>query len=463
MAGLGTYFVLLMMVSAFLLWRGKLYTARWILWALLLSFPLPYIANTAGWMTAELGRQPWLIYGLMRTSEGFSNNVSASNGLFTLLGFMGLYAVISVLFLVLVYREIAHGPQRRCGYELPKHSRSAKGKVRQMGFIWFWLVAVMIVGYVVLDGFDLGVGVLHLFLVRNEAERQTTLRSIGPVWDGNEVWLLAGGGTLYFAFPLLYASAFSGFYLPLMIVLWLLILRGVSLELRNHIDVGVWRALLDGVFGLSSALLTIFFGAALANVIRGVPLGDGSYFFLPLWTNWQPGPNPGILDWYTVIGGLVALVALTMHGALWLTIKTEGGLQQRARATVRILWFALLLLTIGSLVATISVRPSSLHNYYAHPIIFAVPVLVAACLGGHSLLQPARQGSGSIPLLGWISGLHDGGCGGGIVPRRSAVNQRSKSRHHRRQGAFGPTHSSRGTGVVGIWHADGVWLFHPRL
>ena len=200
-----------------------------------------------------------------------------------------------------------------------------------MGFIWFWLVAVMIVGYVVLDGFDLGVGVLHLFLVRNEAERQATLHSIGPVWDGNEVWLLAGGGTLYFAFPLLYASAFSGFYLPLMIVLWLLILRGVSLELRNHLDVGVWRALLDGVFGLASALLTIFFGAALANVLRGVPLQPDGYFFLPLWTNWQPGPHPGILDWYTVIGGLVALVALTLHGALWLTIKTSGELEQRAR------------------------------------------------------------------------------------------------------------------------------------
>ena len=107
-----------------------------------------------------------------------------------------------------------------------------------MGFLWFWLVAVMIVGYVVLDGFDLGVGVLHLFLVRTEAERRSRCLH-RPVWDGNEVWLLAGGGTLYFAFPLLYASAFSGFYLPLMIVLWLLVLRGVSLELRNHIDVGV--------------------------------------------------------------------------------------------------------------------------------------------------------------------------------------------------------------------------------
>jgi cytochrome d ubiquinol oxidase subunit II len=249
-----------------------------------------------------------------------------------------------------------------------------------MGFLWFWLVAVMIVGYVVLDGFDLGVGVLHLFLVRNEAERKATLASIGPVWDGNEVWLLAGGGTLYFAFPLLYASAFSGFYLPLMIVLWLLILRGVSLEIRNHLDVGVWQSLLDGVFGLASALLAIFYGAALANVLRGVPLQADGYFFLPLWTNWQPGVSPGILDWYTVIGGLVALVALTMHGALWLVLKTSGELEQRARRIVTPLWALLVLLTLVSLAATILVRPASLDNYFHYPVTFVVPVGVVASL-----------------------------------------------------------------------------------
>ncbi|HEX4759087.1 MAG TPA: cytochrome d ubiquinol oxidase subunit II [Terracidiphilus sp.] len=251
-----------------------------------------------------------------------------------------------------------------------------------MGVIWFWLVAVMIVGYVVLDGFDLGVGVLHLFLVRTEAERRATLGSIGPVWDGNEVWLLAGGGTLYFAFPLLYASAFSGFYLPLMIVLWLLILRGVSLELRNHLDMGVWRSLLDGLFGLSSALLTIFYGAALANVLRGVPLQADGYFFLPLWTNWKPGPHPGILDWYTVIGGLVALVALTMHGALWLIIKISSELQRRAQRLVTPLWCILLVLTVISLMATIDVRPESLNNYFVHPATFIVPVGVILSLAG---------------------------------------------------------------------------------
>jgi cytochrome d ubiquinol oxidase subunit II len=260
-----------------------------------------------------------------------------------------------------------------------------------MGFIWFWLVAVMIVGYVVLDGFDLGVGVLHLFLVRNETDRRTTLASIGPVWDGNEVWLLAGGGTLYFAFPLLYASAFSGFYLPLMIVLWLLILRGVSLELRNHIDVGVWRALLDGLFGLASALLAIFYGAALANVLRGVPLQPDGFFFLPLWTNWQPGPHPGILDWYTVIGGLVALVSLTLHGALWLTIKTSGELAERARRIVTPLWGVLVALTLVSLGATIAVRPASLDNYFKYPFTFVVPVGVVASLAGIWLLNRKGQ------------------------------------------------------------------------
>src|SRR5579871_3004598 len=126
-----------------------------------------------------------------------------------------------------------------------------------MLMLWFLIVCVMIALYVVLDGFDLGVGVLYLFVARTEEERQTLIRSIGPVWDGNEVWLLAGGGTLYFAFPLLYASGFSGFYLPLMIVLWLLILRGLSIEFRNHIDSLVWKPFWDVVFGGSSAFLAI--------------------------------------------------------------------------------------------------------------------------------------------------------------------------------------------------------------
>jgi cytochrome d ubiquinol oxidase subunit II len=251
-----------------------------------------------------------------------------------------------------------------------------------MGFIWFWLVAVMLVAYVVLDGFDLGVGILHPLLARTDEEKQLMLRSIGPVWDGNEVWLLAGGGTLYFAFPLLYASAFSGFYLALMIVLWLLIMRGLGVELRMHMETGVWRAFFDGLFFVASLLLTVFYGAALANVIRGVPLGEDGYFFLPLWTNWRVGPAPGILDWYTVIGSVVALVALSLHGALYLAVKTEAGLQQRSRVAARALWIALLFLTIVSLPASVTARPDTLDNYRMYPVLLVAPVVVLLALAG---------------------------------------------------------------------------------
>ncbi len=251
-----------------------------------------------------------------------------------------------------------------------------------MGFLWFWLVVVMLVAYVVLDGFDLGVGILYPFLARTENDRQLMLRAIGPVWDGNEVWLVAGGGTLYFAFPLLYASAFSGFYLALVIVLWLLIMRGASIELRMQIDGRVWRSFFDGLFFISSALLATFFGAAMANVIRGVPLADDGYFFLPLWTNWQVGQQPGILDWYTVTGGGVALVALAIHGALYIAVKTEAELQQRARLLVQRIWGGLLGVTAISLVATMIARPDSLNNYRAYPAAFLIPVLVLLALFG---------------------------------------------------------------------------------
>jgi cytochrome d ubiquinol oxidase subunit II len=238
----------------------------------------------------------------------------------------------------------------------------------------------MLGAYVVLDGFDLGVGIVYLFVAKTEQERQHALRAIGPVWDGNEVWLLAAAGTLFFAFPLLYASAFSGFYLPLMIVLWLFILRGVSIELRNHSHDHLLRTLFDSLFSFASVLLAVFFGAALANVIRGVPIGPDGYFFLPLWTDWRTGPHPGILDWYTVIGAVLALLALGMHGSLYLALKTEGDMEQRAFGQARKLWLAVLSVTLFSLPATVVARPNSLQNYRTHPMDFLAPVVVIASL-----------------------------------------------------------------------------------
>ena len=263
-------------------------------------------------------------------------------------------------------------------------------------FIWFWLVAIMITVYVVLDGFDLGAGVLHFLIAKTDQERRTLIRTVGPVWDGNEVWLIAGGGTLFFAFPVLYASGFSGFYLPLTIVLWLLILRGIGIELRTHLDSTVWRGFFDGCFAFSSLLLTIFFGAALGNVIRGVPLGKDGYFFLPLWTNWNVGPQPGVLDWYTVIAGVVALVALTLHGAHYVALKTAGDLNLRARRVAAVLWPVLVLMTMVSLWATLSIRPELLKNYRQYPVLLIVPAAVAASLAAVLLCRKRSNDKGAF-------------------------------------------------------------------
>ncbi len=262
-----------------------------------------------------------------------------------------------------------------------------------METLWFMIVAVMVAAYVVLDGFDLGAGVIYLGVAKTAAERQAIMRAIGPVWDGNEVWLLAAGGTLYFAFPLLYASSFSGFYLPLMIVLWLLMLRGIGIELRAHMDNPVWRGFFEFVFCASSVLLTIFFGAALGNVVRGVPLGEDHYFFEPLWTNFRVGTNNGILDWYTVLTGVMALVTLTAHGSLYVAIKTESDLNRRARAVAQWAWPFQLLLTIVGLIATVSIRPGVLDNYKHHAVGFLIPVIVFGSLAVmmHAMLKRADK------------------------------------------------------------------------
>jgi cytochrome bd ubiquinol oxidase subunit II len=249
-----------------------------------------------------------------------------------------------------------------------------------MSTIWFMIVAVMVAIYVLLDGFDLGAGAVHLLVAKTDEERRTVIRAIGPVWDGNEVWLLAAGGTLYFAFPLLYASSFSGFYLPLMMVLWLLMLRAIGIELRSHVQERVWQGFFDTIFGVSSILLAIFFGAALGNVVRGVPLNAEGYFFEPLWTNWRVGAQNGILDWYTVLCGVVALVTLLVHGSLYLATKTEGELNTRVRRVASFLWPVQVLLTIFSLIATVYAVPHVLENYSKWPIGYLVPAIVIGSL-----------------------------------------------------------------------------------
>jgi cytochrome bd ubiquinol oxidase subunit II len=254
--------------------------------------------------------------------------------------------------------------------------------------LWFVFVALMIAMYVLLDGFDLGAGAIHLVAARDDRERRKIIRAIGPVWDGNEVWLIAGGGTLFFAFPVLYASSFSGFYLPLIIVLWLLMLRGLSIELRGHIGDPMWASFWDAVFFLGSSLLAVFFGAALGNVVRGVPLDADGYFFQPLWTDFNPfSETPGILDPYTVLIGLLALATLIVHGANFIAVKTNGGLNARSRTISRRFTYATVALTILATAFTFWVSPWMLGSFNERPYGYVLPLVAIAGLVGMVLFN----------------------------------------------------------------------------
>jgi cytochrome bd ubiquinol oxidase subunit II len=202
--------------------------------------------------------------------------------------------------------------------------------------IWFWLIGVLIIGYAILDGFDFGVGILSLFS-RSEKERRIHFNAIGPVWDGNEVWLLTGGGALFAAFPAVYATVFSGFYIALMLLLAALIFRAVSFEFRNKIDSPAWRRLWDWAFGLGSLLPALLFGVALGNILHGVPIDvNGNYL----------GTFFGLLNPYSLGVGLLSLVLFTMHGAIYLATKSDGILRDRCQKWASNLWIGYVILYV---------------------------------------------------------------------------------------------------------------------
>jgi cytochrome d ubiquinol oxidase subunit II len=189
---------------------------------------------------------------------------------------------------------------------------------------WFILIAILWAGYFVLEGFDFGVGILLPFLGRDDAQRRTLINTIGPVWDGNEVWLLTAGGAMFAAFPLWYATLFSGFYLPLLLILAALIIRGVCFEFRSKVEDPRWRAAWDRALFFGSALPALLWGVAFANIVRGVPMNAAHVYTGNLLT---------LLNWYGLLGGLVTLSLFTLHGAIFTALRTAGELSQRARRT----------------------------------------------------------------------------------------------------------------------------------
>lgn len=236
----------------------------------------------------------------------------------------------------------------------------------------FVLLAAMLAAYVMLDGYDLGAGIVDLYVARADGERAAVMESIGPFWNGNEVWLIAAGGTLFALFPQVYASAFSGFYLPFMVVLWLLMFRGIALELRGHFESGLWRGFWDVAFFGASALLTLLFGVALGNVLRGVPLDSAHYF---------EGTFGSLLNPYALGVGLLAVLALALYGAAYLTTRLDGEPARRAWSVVGHLLPIVVVAAIAMTFATFRVH-SPLANVRAMPWIALAPLASLAGIVG---------------------------------------------------------------------------------
>jgi cytochrome bd ubiquinol oxidase subunit II len=277
-----------------------------------------------------------------------------------------------------------------------------------MEVFWFIVLMTMLGIFVILDGYDFGAGIVNLFFTKNAEERKLVTKAIGPFWDANEVWLIASGGILFFAFPTLYASAFSGFYLPLIMVLWLLIFRGIGLELRGQINNSMWQAFWDKAFGLASFLLALFFGVALGNVVRGVNLGtvvngtstqEGHYFFLALWNpTLDPLANEqGVIDWFTVLLGLVAVVTLTIHGANWIIFKTASELNTRLKNIIFKLNFVLTILVIASVFVWYYVKPMPVDNLLKHVWLWIFPIIgLIGLLGQFGIKKFKKDGFGFL-------------------------------------------------------------------
>jgi cytochrome bd ubiquinol oxidase subunit II len=245
-----------------------------------------------------------------------------------------------------------------------------------MSIFGFAIVAFMLAAYVLLDGYDLGVATISPIVARTDAERAATMRSIGPFWNGNEVWLIAAGGVLFALFPRAYASSFSGFYLPLIVVLWLLMFRGIALELRRHFPSLIWHQFWDFCFSSSSVLLILILGVASGNLLRGVPLDANGYF---------QGTFAFLLNPYALLVGAFAIVALAQHGTAFLWMRVDGPPAQRASRLMTPLWVASIVFYLLVTGATFRMRGMGLG--------IGVVVVVAISLAGLIALrmQTSRQ------------------------------------------------------------------------
>jgi cytochrome d ubiquinol oxidase subunit II len=263
---------------------------------------------------------------------------------------------------------------------------------------WYAVVSFMLIVYLVLDGRNFGAGMLHWLVAKTPEERRQVIAAIGPLWSWHEVWLVGFGGTMLAVFPKLLASGFAGYYLALFLILWCLILRGVSIEVGGHIDDRMWQGFWDFVFVVANALLAILFGAAAGNMARGVPLASDGTFSMAFFTDFTPHGDVGLLDWYTVSVALFATVALAAHGATYLTLKTEGAVQDRSARFARVLWAMTVPLLLLISVESAAIRPDLREHAAQNPIWWLG--LFVTCAAAIALVSGLVTGREMLAFVG---------------------------------------------------------------
>jgi cytochrome d ubiquinol oxidase subunit II len=264
--------------------------------------------------------------------------------------------------------------------------------------LWFAVLCLMITLFVIMAGWDIGAGALHFIVAKDQGERRELIAAIGPLWTWNEVWLVATGAVLLAAFPRVLAISFPAYYLALFPVLWTLLLRGLSLEFRGHIPSPMWRAFWDFVLVVANVLLAILFGAAIGNLIRGIPLKPDTPLSLPLFTDFGVRGMPGILDWYTSLMAIFTLACLCAHGASYLALKANGEVHRRVRVLARWLWLATVFLLLVVSLATSDVRPELFAGMAARPAAWIGLVLVGGGLA--AIFTAWRSGAEQRMFLG---------------------------------------------------------------
>lgn len=242
--------------------------------------------------------------------------------------------------------------------------------MNELQIIWFWLILFLLTVYAVLDGFDLGAGIFSLFVTKDE-HKSSILSAIGPFWDGNEVWLLTGGGAIFAAFPHVYATVFSGFYLALMFLLFALIFRGVSIEFRNKHDSPSWHSVWDIGFGLGSFIPSLLFGVAMGNILRGIPLSEGMEF---------EGTFLGLLNPYSILVGILSVTMFAMHGGAYLCKRTGGELALKAAHFTKYAAILSLVFFIETTLTSYHWFPRLFDNFRRVPLLWMLPLLVFASI-----------------------------------------------------------------------------------